>query len=361
MDETKFEEQLLEVIHCTELNLVENSLKIEKITDGKVNIKLQYCETTLEVIVVKEKDMLDFVIVESDIAPMELFDEEFPPDYPRTSLRQLLNWILLKVKLRMKENIQVAIPYLGYLIDKLLDEKVINDGLYEVILDKENDKAVLLLKMRPSKEMRLSKVVCSKNNNVQNSSQQYILIKFVFQVSTGQLLAPDLGIFFSTCLTNSFPQLLTFNPKSLSLEDQLKKHSLEDCIKHVKTSVDTRIMEARDGWKQRSKLLCSLYQVFKEEDVALPFLDAVTMTKIQLAFVLPAGQSVMLELKLSCDYPQEDPKFVIYLKKAGEDVIENSEVSISSGITPTMTTEEAVARVMKLIEKIVSSLAEKHA
>jgi hypothetical protein len=123
MDVLAREKAKLEVMMCSSLVLLPNSINILPYTPVKsasepvpvphplathrITLNIQYADTTFSVLVTMEHS-LDFLVTSPLLLPMKYLDDKpFPPNYPNTSLVELVRWLISQLKNSMRHRILV--------------------------------------------------------------------------------------------------------------------------------------------------------------------------------------------------------------------------------------------------------------
>jgi hypothetical protein len=159
---------------CSSLVLLPNSINILPYTPVKsasdpvpvphplathrITLNIQYADTTFSVLVTMEHS-LDFLVTSPLLLPMKYLDDKpFPPNYPNTSLVELVRWLISQLKNSMRHRILVEekLSGLASAVENLVNMNIITEDSYEVVI--VGDKATLLVKFRPEKDIKLASI-----------------------------------------------------------------------------------------------------------------------------------------------------------------------------------------------------------
>ena len=322
MDILAREKAMLEVKQSSTLVLLPNSIAIRPYpTDGekflnphplathKVTLDIQYAATTFSVLVTMEQP-LDFVITTPHLLPMKYLDNKsFPPEYPDTSLTELVKWLTEQLKEHMKESIQAEEKLSGLLdaIENLVSMGIISEDSYEIAI--VGDRVTFLVKFRPEKDIKLASLSeMVKEDKLLNGGGHFFVFKIVYRVDTGAFLPGEFSIAFGSDLSDMLPELANYSEPGLTAK---LASDLVSFLMHMKDTVNGTIAIAVERWKSRARLLLQLLSIFEDGELAVPYLDSSTMSCIDLAFRTKLRRA-MLKIELSVGYPEEVPKVTFF-------------------------------------------------
>eukprot|EP00092_Neocalanus_flemingeri_P025833 GFUD01027999.1.p1 GENE.GFUD01027999.1~~GFUD01027999.1.p1 ORF type:complete len:380 (+),score=138.96 GFUD01027999.1:69-1208(+) len=322
MDILAREKAKLEVLQSSTLVLLTNSITIlpypppsdttpvpHPLSTHRVTLNIKYADTLFSVLVTMEHP-LDFLVTTPHLLPMKNLDSvPFPPDYPNTSLVELVRWLITHLKSHMEQCIQEEeqLSGLASAIDNMISMNIISRDSYEVVL--VGDKATLLVKFRPEKDIKLASLSeMVKEDKLLNTGGHFYVLKMVFRADTGAFLPGEFSIVFSSDLANMLPELANFSHPGFTAK---LASNLVEFQMYVKETVDKAIMKAVDGWEKRSSLLLLLHSIFEDGEQAIPYLDSTTMSVMDLAFRTEAAK-FMFKIELTPDYPAVVPKMTVF-------------------------------------------------
>ena len=138
---------------CSSLVLLPNSINILPYTPVKsasepvpvphplathrITLNIQYADTTFSVLVTMEHS-LDFLVTSPLLLlPMKYLDDKpFPPNYPNTSLVELVRWLISQLKNSMRHRILVEekLSGLASAVENLVNMNIITEDSYEVVI-----------------------------------------------------------------------------------------------------------------------------------------------------------------------------------------------------------------------------------
>ena len=370
MDILAREKAMLEVKQSSTLVLLPNSIAISPypvdsrlshpLATNRINLDIQYATTTFSVLVTMEHS-LDFVITTPHLLPMNYLDNKSPPDYPDTSLPELVKWLTEQLKERMTECVRAGKKLFGLVnaIEKLLSMNIISKDSYEMAL--VGNRVTFLVKFESEKGIdfaSLSELV--KEDKLLHNDGKYFVFKMVFLVNTGAFLPGEFSIIFSTDLTGMLPELANYSQPGLSAKLAL---DLVSFLMYVKDNVNKDLINAVEKWKTRANLLLRLLSIFEDGVLAVPYLDSSTMSTMDLAFTTKVRR-VMVKVELPVGYPEDIPKVKSYSvlipdEKSSEmrgsaEIMETVIDLVKLGYEPNMKEGEIVKIVMQIINRIVN-------
>ena len=113
LDILAIEKSILEVKRSTNIVLLPNSitfnpdnlpLSTEFFATPRMKINVRYA-TVEVVLLITLTEPLDFIVL-SPVLPMKYFDDKpFPPEYPATSLKNLIIWIMRHLRTSIEEQV----------------------------------------------------------------------------------------------------------------------------------------------------------------------------------------------------------------------------------------------------------------
>ena len=349
----------LEVLRSSDLTLSNNSLEFEDLANDRLKVKLNYSDTTINVTFLMQKP-LDFALDCPELISMDSLENSYSAlssCSSSPSMYEMLKWIRREIKQSMKSKLEFfpeMSPLTG-VIDALISEKLIDEKDYDLKVDDE--KVIFIIKSIPEEVLDLQSFNVSMNNNkIVNGTKHYYLTKLVFRTETGQLVAPEFCISFSSCIGKSFPGLKEV--RWPDVEHRLVKENLVDTILALKEATNDHISHFYRAWQRRAQLLVRLYYTFQQDEAVSVRLDTEAMTRLQLGFRLPGGKLV-LEVRLGADHPATPATFVLHQQRAGEEEVRRRPVmEAATGMTPNMTDEEfleALYNLMNTLSAFVSN------
>ena len=341
----------LEVLRSSDLTLSNNSLELEDLANDRLKVKLNYSDTIIDVTFFMLKP-LDFVLDCPELISMDSLEISYSElSSSSSSLYEILKWIRREIKQSMKSKLEFfpnMSPLTG-VIDALISEKLIDEEDYDLKVDDE--KVTFIFKSTPEEVLDLQSFNVSMNNNkIVNGTKHYYLTKLVFRTETGQLVAPEFCISFSSCIGKSFLGLKEV--RWPDVEHRLVRENLVDTILALKEATNDYISQFYRAWQRRAQLLVRLYYTFQQDEAVSARLDTVTMTRLQLGFRLP-GVKCVLEAVLGSDHPATPATFELHQQRVGEEEVRRRPVmEAATGMTPNMTDDEFLEALYNLMDKL---------
>ena len=378
MDILAREKAKLEVLRCSSLVLFPNSITIlpyppssqsdsepapvpHPLVTHRVTLNIQYANTTFSVLVTMEHP-LDFVVTTPHLLPMKYLDNKgFQPNFPNTSLVELVKWLISHLQGHMERRILAdeKLSVLAHAMESMTNMNIISKDSYEVAL--VADKVTFLVKFRPEKDIKLASLIESvKEDKLLNTRGHFFVFKMVFRVDTGAFLSEEFSIAFSSYLSSMLPELVNFSQPGLSAK---LASDLVGFLIHIKASVDKTVMKAVDGWKKKARLFLLLHSIFEDGEQVVANMDSSTMTIMDLVFRTELAKC-LLKIELSPNYPAVVPKVTLFHTSSPVEGTRETRRSgkikervISSNLEPNMDESDIVKSFLELINNICSKLS----
>jgi len=377
MDILVREKAKLEVLKCSSLVLLPNSITIvpyppqsdsepapvpHPSATHRVTLNIKYATTTFSVLVTLEHP-LDFVVTTPNLLPMKYLDSKgFPPNFPNTSLVELVRWLITHLQEHMDRRVidEEKLSGLANSIENMISMNIISQDSYEMVL--VGDRVTLMVKFRPEKDIKLASLTeMVKEDKLLNTGGHFFVLKMVFRVDTGAFLPGEFAIAFSSDLSSMLPELANFSHPGLTAK---LASDLVSFLIYVKDTVDKTIMDAVEGWEKRARLLLLLHSIFEDGEQAVAYIDSTTMTIMDLAFRTELHKC-MLKIELTSNYPAVVPKITLFYRSSPADgaretrrsgeikekVLTNEEVKLD----PNMNENDIVKEILVIMNRICAN------
>jgi len=369
LDILAIEKSILEVKRSTNIVLLPNSitfqpenlsLSTEFFVTPRIKINVRYA-TVEVVLLITLTEPLDFVVL-SPLLPMKYFDDKpFPPEYPTTSLKNLLIWIMRHLRTSVEDQVFSNPTFNG--LDSFLQNLISMNMIgskddYEIAL--ADEKVIVIIKFKPSFEIDLTSVSeLVQEDKLLNTGGHNYFIKIAFRNDTGAFLPGEFSLLFSPDISSILPELSSFSAPEVNSK---LSGNLLDSVITVQEAVDKALKDAVRSWKERAALIMVFMSLFDEVDIVEVFTDGLHMSKMDLAFSTKKA-NCLLKIELPSNYPTEVPKvsafYSLHRVEGGRETRSSGEVKevnidTNRHLTSNIDNDDFVKYVLTLIRNLAA-------
>jgi len=369
LDILAIEKSILEVKRSTNIVLLPNSitfnpdnlpLSTEFFATPRMKINVRYA-TVEVVLLITLTEPLDFVVL-SPVLPMKYFDDKpFPPEYPATSLKNLIIWIMRHLRTSIEEQVfsNPAFNGLDTFFQNLISMNIVGSkDDYEIAL--ADEKVIVMIKFKPSFEIDLTSVSeLVQEDKLLNTGGHNYFMKIAFRNDTGAFLPREFSLLFSPDISSILPGLSSFSVPEVNSK---LSENLLDTVMTIQEAVDKALKDAVTSWKERASLIMLFMSLFDEFDIVEVFTDGLYMSTMDLAFSTKKA-NCLLKIELPSNYPTEVPKvsafYSLHRVEGGRETRSSGEVKevnidINRHLSSNIDNDELVKYVLKLIRNLAA-------